>query len=115
MALKPYKFQLVQELKPADHLHRRRFVEFIQEQAAGFSEKIFFSDEAHFYLSGHVNKQNCRIWASENPKAIVQKPLHAERVTVWCAFWSGGVIRPFFSKIRLEMRLRSMVYVIERC
>lgn len=36
--------------------------------------------------------QNCRIWASGNPKAIIEKPLHAQRVTVWCAMWSGGVI-----------------------
>uniref|UniRef100_A0A2H1VLL0 SFRICE_013556 n=1 Tax=Spodoptera frugiperda TaxID=7108 RepID=A0A2H1VLL0_SPOFR len=36
-----------------------------------------------------VNKQNCRIWDSEYPKAIIEKPLHAQRVPVWCAMWSG--------------------------
>ncbi|CAK1588653.1 unnamed protein product [Parnassius mnemosyne] len=96
LALKHYKVQLVQELKLTDHLHRRRSAQFIQEQPAGFSESIIFSDEAHFHLSGYVNKQNCRIWASENPKEIIEKPLHAQRFTVWCAMWSGGVIWPFF-------------------
>ncbi len=27
---------------------------------------IWFSDEAHFWLEGYVNKQNCRFWANEN-------------------------------------------------
>ena len=30
-------------------------------------KKIIFSDEAHFDLGGYVNKQNCRIWGTENP------------------------------------------------
>ncbi|GBM10353.1 hypothetical protein AVEN_131085-1 [Araneus ventricosus] len=30
--------------------------------------KILWSDEAHFYLNGTVNTQNCRIWAKENPR-----------------------------------------------
>uniref|UniRef100_A0A2H1V016 SFRICE_007572 n=1 Tax=Spodoptera frugiperda TaxID=7108 RepID=A0A2H1V016_SPOFR len=71
LALKPYKIQSVQKLKLTDHSNRH---------------------EAYFHLSGYVNKQNCRIWASENPEAVIEKPLHAQRVTVWCAMWSGGVI-----------------------
>ncbi|GFY10881.1 hypothetical protein TNCV_1124031 [Trichonephila clavipes] len=27
-----------------------------------FHKRILFSDEAHFWLNGYVNKQNCRIW-----------------------------------------------------
>ena len=26
----------------------------------------------------------------------VKKPLHSQCVTVWCRFWSGGVIRAYF-------------------
>ncbi|XP_012059065.1 PREDICTED: uncharacterized protein LOC105622255 [Atta cephalotes] len=26
----------------------------------------------------------------------MEKPMHPQRVTVWCGFWSGGIIRPFF-------------------
>jgi len=74
-------------------------VEWVLEQQAvdgDFSNKIFFSDEAHFSLGGYVNKQNCRIWGSENPQVIEERPLHPEKVTVWCAFWSEGVIGPYF-------------------
>ena len=27
---------------------------------------------------------------------MVEQPLHPQRVTVWCGFWSGGVIGPYF-------------------
>ena len=47
-----------------------------------FHRKIIFTDEAHFQHGGFVNKQNCRIWISENPRPIVEKPLHSQRVTV---------------------------------
>ena len=37
-------------------------------------KKIIFSDEAHFDLGGYVNKQNCRIWATEeNQQAYIEK------------------------------------------
>ena len=54
------------------------------------------SDEAHFHLGSYVNKQNCRIWSSENPKMITEKPLYPQCVTVWCCFWPEGIIGPYF-------------------
>lgn len=97
--LHAYKIQLAQELKPQDHESRREFASWVlkhEQHDEGFSKKIIFSDEAHFYLSGHVNRQNCRIWGSENPKAIYGLPMYPERVTVWCGFWAGGLIGPYF-------------------
>ena len=43
-----------------------------------------------------IDMQNSRILASENSRAIVHKPLHSTRVTVWCAFWSEGDFGPYF-------------------
>lgn len=96
LKLHPYKLQITQELKPRDHQQRRVFAEWIREQGVNFSMKIIFSDEAHFHVGGFVNKHNCRIWGLENPREIVQTEMHPQKVTVWCAFWSGGVIGPFF-------------------
>ncbi|GFX19945.1 hypothetical protein TNCV_1435051 [Trichonephila clavipes] len=50
------------------------------------------SDEAHFWLDGYVNKQNCRIWSEANPQVYVETPLHPEKLTVWCALWAGGIL-----------------------
>ncbi|GFV90093.1 hypothetical protein TNCV_4378091 [Trichonephila clavipes] len=76
-----------------DHQARRRFVEWAQNEIAvvpDFHKRILFSDEAHFWLNGYVNKQNCRIWSEANPQVYVETPLHPEKLTVWCALWAGG-------------------------
>ena len=54
----------------------------MHEDEPEFDRKIIMSDEAHFYLRGYVNKQNCRIWGSENPKMIIEKLLYLQHVTV---------------------------------
>ncbi|GFT62191.1 hypothetical protein TNCV_252091 [Trichonephila clavipes] len=78
-----------------DHQARRRFVEWAQNEIAvvpDFHKRILFSDEAHFWLNGYVNKQNCRIWSEANPQMYVETPLHPEKLTVWCALWAGGIL-----------------------
>ncbi|GFW69621.1 transposable element Tc3 transposase [Trichonephila clavipes] len=80
---------------------RRRFVEWAQNEIAvvpDFHKRILFSDEAHFWLNGYVNKQNCRIWSEANPQVYVETPLHPEKLTVWCALWADGIIGPYFFK-----------------
>ncbi|GFW31957.1 putative transposable element [Trichonephila clavipes] len=42
---------------------------------------VFSRDEAHFWLNGYVNKQNCRIWSEANPQVYVETPLHPEKLT----------------------------------
>ncbi|GFX84075.1 transposable element Tcb2 transposase [Trichonephila clavipes] len=76
---------------------RRRFVEWAQNEIAvvpDFHKRILFSDEAHFWLNGYVNKQNCRIWSEANPQVYVETLLHPEKLTVWCALWAGGILLP---------------------
>ncbi|GFX30066.1 hypothetical protein TNCV_2617771 [Trichonephila clavipes] len=78
-----------------DHQARRRFVEWAQNEIAvvpDFHKRILFSDEAHFWLNGYVNKQNCRIGSEANPQVYVETPLHPEKLTVWCALWAGGIL-----------------------
>lgn len=92
----PYKIQLTQELKPTDRGKRRLFAEWIFSQLdADFAIRIIFSDEAHFISQ---NKQNCRVWGTENPKNIQEKQMHPDRCTIWCGFWAGGVIGLYFIK-----------------
>ncbi|GFT40405.1 putative DD41D transposase [Trichonephila clavipes] len=63
-----------------------------------FYKPILFIDEAHFWLNGYVNKQNCRIWREANPQVYVETPLHPEKLTVWYALWAGGIIGSYFFK-----------------
>ena len=59
-------------------------------------KKIIFSDDAHFDLGVYVNEQNCSIWGTEDPLAYIEQPTYPKRVTVWCGFWSRGIIGKFF-------------------
>ncbi|GFW32373.1 uncharacterized protein TNCV_675321 [Trichonephila clavipes] len=84
-----------------DHQARRRFVEWVQNEIAvvpDFHKRIWFSDEAHFWLNGYANKQNCRIWSEANPQVYVETPLYPEKLTVWYALWAGGIIGSYFFK-----------------
>ncbi|GFW64087.1 uncharacterized protein TNCV_707921 [Trichonephila clavipes] len=84
-----------------DHQARRRFVEWAQNEIAvvpDVHKRILFSDEAHFWLNGYVNKQNYRIWSEANPQVYVKTPLHPEKLTVWCALWADRIIGPYFFK-----------------
>lgn len=99
LGLHPYKIKLTQELKPLDHLKRRNFANWMLgklEDDDEFHRKIIFSDEAHFWLNGFVNKQNMRYWQGTNPHVLHESPLHPEKITVWCGFHAGGVIGPYF-------------------
>ncbi|GFU48783.1 putative LOC100569746 [Trichonephila clavipes] len=58
----------------------------------GFHKRILFSDEAHFWWNGYINKQNCCIWSEANSQVYVETPLHPEKLTVWCALWAGGIL-----------------------
>ncbi|KAM8702697.1 hypothetical protein ACLKA7_000827 [Drosophila subpalustris] len=58
LAMKPYKVQLVQQLKPIDHPNRLLFANWVADRLA----------------------------EDENPHIVVEKPKHPPRVTVWCGF-----------------------------
>lgn len=95
----PYKLQIVQQMQERDPVSR---IEFSQQilgkinEDANFLCNLWISDEAHFHLSGFVNKQNFRYWAQDNPREFHQRPLHSAKVTIWCAVSSNVVIGPYF-------------------
>jgi len=62
----------------------------------GVINTVLMTDEAHFHLSGYVNKQNYRYWAPENSQELHQRPLHSEILTVSCGIISFGVLGPYF-------------------
>ncbi|GFX74565.1 hypothetical protein TNCV_3214521 [Trichonephila clavipes] len=65
-----------------DNQARRRFVERVQNEIAvvpDFHKRILFSDGAHFWLNGYVNKQNCHIWSAANPQVCVSKHRYIQK------------------------------------
>ncbi|PNF29317.1 hypothetical protein B7P43_G07822 [Cryptotermes secundus] len=87
----PYKRVVVQELSPHDLQKGETLLETLPPDAL-----VFFSDEAHFHISGYVNKQNMCYWSGNNPRELHERPLHSDKVTVWCAVSRVGVIAPYF-------------------
>ena len=81
--LHPHKIEMVQELNSQDRAQRLQFANEMLERFTNFN--IFFSDEAHFHLNEHLNRQNCRYWSGTNPTLKHQKPLHSPKVTAWAA------------------------------
>ncbi|GFW25051.1 uncharacterized protein TNCV_3155541 [Trichonephila clavipes] len=89
-------------IHPNDNQARRRFVEWAQNEIAvvpDFHKRILFSDEAHFWLNGYVNKQNCHIWSEANPQVYVETPLHPGKLTVWCALWAALITNFFIPEL----------------
>jgi len=95
----PYKIQILQALNTRDYGARIRFcqetLDLIGEDE-DLVNNIWMSDEAHFHVSGFVNKQNFRYWSQANPRALHEEPLHSQKVTVWCAMSASRIIGPHF-------------------
>ena len=115
LELHPYRIRVVHELKEPDYEKRSFFCNWfktlIEKNGDDLMDKIFFSDEAWFNLSGFVNSQNSRIWATQNPNAICEAPLHSEKIGVWCALSRKRIIGPiFFSTTITAERYQDIIH-----
>ncbi|GJQ70686.1 hypothetical protein Trydic_g621 [Trypoxylus dichotomus] len=93
--MSPYKIQLVQEIKRIDYEQRINYaISLLEEQDENpdFINNLIINDEDHFHINGYVNKQNCRVSATENPRAVHQRQLHPLKCTVWCGISSERII-----------------------
>ena len=84
----PYKIQIGQALNTRTYGARVCFCQEMLDLIGEDKElgnNIWVRDEAHFHVSGFVNKQNFEYWSQANPQALHEKPLHSQKVTVWCA------------------------------
>ena len=99
LKIKPYIIQVHQRLSRAHKAARVAMCQWILEKLnedATFHEKIWFSDEAHFFLNGNVNNKKCFFWGSSKPKEVIERGLHDQKVTAWAAMSYRGIIGPYF-------------------
>jgi hypothetical protein len=83
--LLPYKITQVRAIEECDYGRRTHFCNwFLQAVHDGVlhPKLTFFTDEAWFHLSGHINAQNNRYWSSINPKQTFEVPLHDQKIGV---------------------------------
>ena len=74
-----YKIVLTQELKPNVHRLHYVFSDWAMEQLEvdpDSNQKIIYSNEAHFWMNGFVNKQNCCFCCNENQMEIHERRLY---------------------------------------
>ena len=94
-----YKIQTKQQLTDADKDKRLTMCEWfcnVFENDENFLENVWFSDEAHFLLYGHVNSKNNISWASEVPDEVLQRPLSSVKCSAWVAMSKHGIIGPYW-------------------
>jgi hypothetical protein len=100
LKLHPYRVSVIHELKPADYNKRVKycewFLKFIENDSV--LNYTFFTDEAWFHLSGYINSQNTRVWATKNLHEFLESPLHSLKIGVWCAISRKRIIGPIFFK-----------------
>ena len=98
--LRPYRPRLLHGLLEDDPDRRIQCCETMRDMIANededFLNKIVWSDEACFKLSGRVNRHNCVYWTAQNPHEVLQKQQKDPGVVVWGGISSDGLIGPFF-------------------
>jgi hypothetical protein len=89
-----YKTHTTQELREQDKASHvnfcRQFLDLVE------NDILILPGEVHFHLSSYVYKHNFRYWSDKDPMWIYEKPFHSQKITVWCAVSTFGVIGPFF-------------------
>jgi len=83
--LKPYKYHDWHKLEHYDYQRRLDFAHWFLSLPANTKFSLICCDEAYFYLTLPINKQNNRIWAQSQPHQGIEIPLHDEKILVWCA------------------------------
>jgi hypothetical protein len=89
-----YPYKLVMSQARNDQCTVNLFVRFCWTLDNDDVNHVLMTNEANFYLCCNVSFQNCRYWATQNPRDTHQKPLHSNKVVIWWGVASFGVMGP---------------------
>ena len=76
------------------------------------AKKISFPMKLILILAVMETSKIVAFGVTENPHAYIEKPTHPKGVTVWCGFWSRGIMSNFSSKMSKKRPLQSTTIVI---
>ena len=94
--MKPYKLHRSQELTEDHKKQRYDFCKWIIDEEID-PNKIIFTDEKWFCLSGPSNQQNTRIWSISNPFAYEETYCQArDKVLCWTGIVNGKFLPIFW-------------------
>ncbi len=82
--LKPYKIHDWHKLEAHDYPKRVEFGMWSLSKGPVLKYNLICTDEAYFYLTESSNKQNNRNWADYQPLETIERPLHDDKILVWC-------------------------------
>jgi hypothetical protein len=85
--LRLYCPRLLHGLLEDDRDRRLQLCEIMHNQISDeqdLPDKVIWSDEVCFKLSGHVNRHNCVYWANENPDLTIRSQLNQAGVSMGC-------------------------------
>ena len=63
---------------------------------SGIVNKVLWSDEAKFHISGSVNRHNCVYWRNSMPEQFVDMPVNSPGVMVWLGLSASTLVGPVF-------------------
>ena len=86
----PYRIRARQKLTSEDRSRRVKMAQWFAEHSAVLG-RLWFTDGAHFWLSGHVNSCNAFHWGYSVPVKVLTKSLYSDKVTAWIAMGREGV------------------------
>ena len=69
-----------------------------------FSRTVFCYDEAWFTLCGSANSKNTRIWSTENPHKLFEKPLHGAKIGLLVEMSDNRIFFTFFGETSIAPR-----------
>ena len=93
-----YKLHFLQHLKDTDKPAHKDFCTQMQAmlEEDGLDDRLVFSNEVTFHLTGKVNKYNTGIWGTDHPHSTLEHVRDSPKVNVFCAISKKCVYGPFF-------------------
>ena len=102
--LSAYKFHQWHKLEDLDYPKRENFARWFLNLPTVTLYNMIFNDEAYFYITLSVNKQNNRQWPESQPYVGVEQPLYDMKILAWCAISVDRIFEPFSFETTVNQR-----------